>query len=336
MEAISNLRKKRLIKYMIGLLCLIIIGILIGLVTVFVLSIRPPERGSSDNFYQHDNENITEVVSNNKEPNSTYAVTKKENEVYTFLVAGKDAIADNTDIIMLVIFDVTDKKIKILHIPRDTMIDTERKIKKINACYHAEGIEEFKRNVTNMTGFSIDKYFIFNIEGVEKIIDAIGGVEFYVPRNLYYKDPTQNLYINFKKGQQHLTGAQTVKLARYRNSYKNGDIGRIEMQQKLLKALAEQALKYENIIKIPEIASIILDNVETDISLGSIIWLANQVKDIKISDIDMFIVPGREANIDSVSYWLPDKDEFLNLINNEINPFSSPVAEEDISTVLYP
>ena len=128
----------------------------------------------------------------------------------------------------------------------------------------------------------MNRYVLFDIAGVERIIDEIGGVYIDIPRNMNYEDPTQDLYIHLKKGYQHLDGKQAVNLARFRN-YPEGDIDRIAMQQKLLIELAKQALKPENVLKIPELVAIVKDNVQTDIDMSEMLWLANEAKNIPLN-----------------------------------------------------
>jgi len=311
-----------------------LLGILLA-TGALLLSMRPPEgnvtlnrSGRVDNGLETFNENKAAV------PQSP--PSEKQKQIYTFLVAGKDKVSDNTDTIMLVKLDITDKKINILHIPRDTMLDTNRKAKKVNASYMLGGIEQFEQDVATLTGFYVNRYVIFDIKGVEKIIDAIGGVYFDVPRNMHYEDPTQNLSIHISKGYQHLNGENAVKLARYRSGYRDGDIGRIGVQQELLKALAAQALKPENFLKLPELVQLISENIETDIDLGNMLWLANQVKDFPLDSIETFLLPGVASMVDGLSYWLPYKNELLDLINNEFNPLSEPITENDISIPIYP
>ncbi len=327
--------QKKFIRNMFRLFCMILMGTAIVFIITLIFSIRPPEGNATLNISAQAGNDILPGT-NQDDSNSNDSDLEQTNQVYTFLVAGKDEVADNTDIIMLIKFDVTNKKINILQIPRDTMINTNRRVKKINASYQSGGIEKFEKDVASLTGFYVNRYIIFDIKGIEKVIDAIGGIDFYIPRNMHYDDPVQNLHIHFKKGQQHLNGADVIKVARYRSGYTNGDIGRIEMQQKLLKSLAKQALKPENILKIPEIASIINKNMETDIDLGNLIWLANKAKDVKLEDIETYMLPGVDAMVDGLSYWLPYKNESLDLINQKFNPSNTPITEDDISIVSYP
>lgn len=326
-----NLRhQKKFIRNMIRLFCMILMVTAMVFTISFIFSIRPPEGNATLNISAQED---TDIEGDGYDLQND---SEDSDQVYTFLVAGKDVAAYNTDIIMLVKFDTGKKKIDILNIPRDTMVNTNRKVKKINASYHSGGIEKFEEDVASLTGFYVNRYVIFDIKGVEEVIDAIGGIDFYVPRNMHYDDPTQNLHIHFNEGYQHLSGADVVKIARYRSGYFNGDIGRIEVQQKLLKSIAEQALKPENILKIPEIASIITKNMETDIELGNMIWLANKAKDMNLGDIETHLLPGVDAMIDGLSYWLPYKNELLDLLNSKFNPKDKPITEDDISIVTYP
>ena len=293
------------------------------------LSMRPPEGNKTINMTGRVNKDVPVVIDNESIPEEP----PKKN-IYTFLVAGKDKVSGNTDTIMLVRLDIVNKNIRILNIPRDTMLNTDRKSKKINSSYLFGGIQQFEKDIASLTGFYVNRYVIFNIEAVEKVIDEIGGVYFDVPRNMNYEDPTQDLYIHIKKGYQHLDGKQAVNLARFR-SYPEGDIDRIAMQQKLLKELAKQALKPENILKIPELVAIIKENVETDIDMNEMLWLANEAKDIPLSSIETDMVPGVASTIDNLSYWLPYENALLDLINDRYNPLDSPITKNDISIVEF-
>jgi len=323
------MEKKKSVKKIIIICVLILALIIIVPLIALRLSMRAPEGNKTINQTGHVNKDVPVVINNEPIPEEP----PKKN-VYTFLVAGKDKASGNTDTIMLVRLDIGKKNIRILNIPRDTMLDTDRKSKKINSSYLIGGIEQFEKDVASLTGFYVNRYLIFNIEGVEKVIDEIGGVYFDVPRNMNYEDPPQDLYIHIKKGYQHLDGKQAVNLARFR-SYPEGDIDRIAMQQKLLIELAKQALKPENILKIPELVAIIKENVETDIDTNEMLWLANEAKNIPLRGIETDMVPGVASTIDNISYWLPYENALLNLINDRYNPLDSPITANDISIVEF-
>lgn len=317
---------------MVKLLIIVFLVSVVALSATMIFSISVPNGNKTLNKSGRFINDVTTI----SDENDTIPQGSPVNLIFTFLLAGKDKVADNTDTIMLAKLDVTHKSVSILNIPRDTMLDTNRKSKKVNSSYQIGGIELLEQDVASLTGFYVNRYVLFDIEGIAKIIDAIGGVDFDVPQNMNYEDPTQNLSIHLKKGFQHLNGEQAVKLARYRHGYTNGDIGRINAQQELLKALAKQALKPENILILPELVRLINENVETDIDLGDMLWIADQAKDISISDIETDMVPGVATTINNLSYWLPFENELLDIINSRYNPLDSPITSEDLSIVAYP
>ncbi len=322
-------KKKKPLKKKIMFWCLLTaVAVSIFLISL-KLSMRAPEGNNTINLSGRVNKDVPIVIENEPLPKDPPKET-----VYTFLVAGRDKVSDSTDTIMLVRLDIGNKNIRILNIPRDTMLDTDRKSKKINSSFNIGGIEQFEKDVASLTGFYVNRYVLFDIEGIEKIINSIGGVYFDIPRNMNYEDPTQDLYIHLKKGYQHLDGEQAVNLARFRN-YPEGDIDRIAIQQKLLKELAKQTLKADNILKIPDLVEIISENVKTDIDINEMLWLANEAKNIPLSGIETDMVPGVASTVNSLSYWLPYENALLDLINNRYNPLDSPITINDISIVEF-
>lgn len=313
-------KRKRKIWLFVLLTAVVALFILLG---SFISTIEPPTGNTVIDQSSQNNPGkpASQVQGNTPAP---------KEEIYTFLVAGTDKASNNTDTIMMVNFNVTDKTIRILNIPRDTMVNVDRKIKKINAAYELGGIKQFEEETASLLGFYVNRYVIFRLEGVEKLIDAIGGIDFDVPKNMNYDDPTQDLSIHLKKGYQHLNGEQALGLARFRHTYENGDIDRIGVQQELIKVLAKQALKPENIIKLPTIVSLLMENVETDITAGEMLWLANAAKEVPMSSITTDILPGMAKTISGLSYWVPSKDELLSLINKHLNPTGSPILDIDV------
>ena len=107
-------------------------------------------------------------------------------------------------------------------------------------------------------------------------VDAIGGVTFDVPINMNYEDPYQNLYIHISKGVQTLSGADALKVVRFREGYATQDIGRMETQQNFLKAVAKQVLTVGNLDKIDDFVKIFQTYVETDLTVGNLAWLGKE------------------------------------------------------------
>ncbi len=92
---------------------------------------------------------------------------------YTFLLVGTDKGGGNTDTMLLVSFDTSNKKINLLQIPRDTLLNVDRAVKKINAAYAYGKIDGLKQDISNLLGVPVDRYGILNITGFHKVVDAV-------------------------------------------------------------------------------------------------------------------------------------------------------------------
>ncbi|MFZ9736960.1 MAG: LCP family protein [Prochlorotrichaceae cyanobacterium] len=219
-----------------------------------------------------------------------------------------NALNGLTDVMLLLRFDPLQENLKVLSIPRDTRTFVpNRGMTKINAANVQGGPPLTAQVVSELLGdVGIDRYAILNVQGVEKLIDALGGVDLYVPKDMYYQDDSQHLYINLKAGQQRLNGNQALQFLRFRHdSY--GDIGRIQRQQLLLRALQEQALNPRTIAKLPEITNVIRSYVDTNLSMDELLALLGFASKTGRDNVDMLMLPGDFSTAEyDASYWLPD------------------------------
>jgi LCP family protein required for cell wall assembly len=221
-----------------------------------------------------------------------------------------------SDTMLLVRFDPQEEKLSVLSIPRDTKVNLEgygdRKINHANdyggPALTASAVSEL------LGGVEIDRYVRVNVQGIEKLIDALGGVNVFVPKDMKYNDFSQHLYIDLKKGQQHLDGEKAVQFLRYR--YDDlGDISRVQRQQVLMRALVEQALKPGTIVKIPKILDVIKSHLDTNLTVKELMALSNFASQTERSDMQMMMLPGNFNNPEeNVSYWVPDSDRIQNIM----------------------
>ncbi|MBD2433371.1 MULTISPECIES: LCP family protein [Fischerella] len=215
------------------------------------------------------------------------------------------------DVMLLIRFDPQTKKMVMLSIPRDTRVEIEgHGIKKINSANVQGGPALTAKTVSNLLdGVGIDRYVRINILGVAKLIDALGGVTVYVPRDMKYQDDSQHLYINLKKGKQHLNGDQTLQLLRFRHD-ENGDIGRIQRQQMVMRALMDQALNPATMAQLPNILNVVKEHIDTNLTVEELVALVGFGARTNRSNMLQLMLPGRfsEKGEYSASYWIPDSD----------------------------
>ncbi|MBF2065794.1 MAG: LCP family protein [Calothrix sp. C42_A2020_038] len=215
------------------------------------------------------------------------------------------------DVMLLIRFDPENKNLKMLSIPRDTRVEIEgHGMKKINSANVNGGPALTAKTVSNLLGgVGIDRYVRINVLGVGKLIDALGGVDVYVPKDMKYQDDSQRLYINLKKGQQHLNGDKALQLLRYRHD-ENGDIGRIQRQQIVMRALMDQTLNPATLGRLPEVLNVVKEHIDTNLTVEELLALVGYGARTNRSNIQQLMVPGRfsQKNEYDASYWIPDRE----------------------------
>lgn len=227
-----------------------------------------------------------------------------------------DSLDGLSDTMMLIRFDPESKRIVVLGIPRDTRIERDGRVEKINAVDHESGTATAAREISKLLGgVGVDRYIRMNNMGVVKLIDALGGVTLTVPKDIKYQDDSQHFYINLKAGRQHLDGQKLIGFLRFRNDA-NGDIGRMQRQQLAIKALTEQVVNPMTVARIPQLFSIIQSHIDTNLTVEEILALGGFSMHTGKSKMQMLMLPG-DYNGDgkhSVSYWLPDEKGIQNMV----------------------
>jgi len=264
------------------------------------------------------------------------AVASASDRYYTLLIVGRDVAGLNTDTMMLCRYDSLEHKMNICSLPRDTLVNIKSSVKKLNNVYAANdaNIDALMDGVKDVAGFRPDSYVLIDTKVFVQVIDAMGGVDFDVPVNMNYEDFVQDLYIHINKGYQHLDGTQTMQVFRFRHTYANGDLGRIDVQHDLIKACAGQWLQLGNWNKLLPAAKIILDNADTDLSYGNMQWYAKEFMKMSIDDISFMTLPNTGCMIRNLSYVSVNVDDWITMVNTYLNPTDTPITKEDCN-ILY-
>ncbi len=214
-----------------------------------------------------------------------------------------------SDTMLLVRLDPVQEKLTVLSIPRDTRTYIEGYgIGKINHANYHGGPALTASTVSEMLGgVEIDRYVRVNVQGVEKLIDALGGVTVDVPKDMKYNDFSQHFYVDLKKGKQHLDGDKAVQFLRFRYDGL-GDIARVQRQQMLMRSVVEQALRPATIVKIPQILDVVKSHLDTNLTIKELMALSSFAAKTERSDVQMIMLPGDfNSPTEKVSYWLPDE-----------------------------
>lgn len=233
---------------------------------------------------------------------------------YQALVNSFDGLSDT---MLLLRFNPETKRLIVLSIPRDTRTEIPgHGVTKINAANVLGGPALTAQATSELLGgLGIDRYVTINVQGVQALVDALGGVQVYVPKNMKYRDDSQHLYINLKAGPQHLNGDQALQLLRFRYD-EYGDIGRIQRQQMVMRALMEQTLNPTTIARMPKLLSVVQSHVDTNLSVEELVALVGFASKTNRSNVQMLTVPGdfsQPGEFDA-SYWLPNANKIASMM----------------------
>ena len=259
---------------------------------------------------------------------------ERRDKVWTFLLMGTDDGNGNADTLMVASFDVKENKVGLVSVPRDTIVDRDwSRYPKINGAY-SRGIEQVRAEVSDLLGIPIDYYIKVDIRAFVALVDEVDGVDFYVPVDMNYDDPWQNLSIHYAKGMQHLTGQQALEVVRFRhNNDMSGysDVGRTQTQQALLTAVAKKVLSWNSVAKTAAFVEIFNEYVSTDLSVSDMVYFATQALYLDMDDdVQTGTLPGRgDATYRGYTWCYElDREQTLAAINAMLNPYTTPVTEE--------
>lgn len=252
-----------------------------------------------------------------------------KNRVNVLLLGVNDNL---TDTIMLASFDMDAKHVDLISIPRDTYYHRKgydsAGENKINAAYRGDPVNTAKAVSEVLLGMPINYYAIIGYDGIENIVDSMGGVPMDIEFNMKYTDPYDDppLVINIPKGHQVLDGEHAVQFLRYRHEYLEGDIGRVKAHQQFMKSAFKQCLGFN----LPKIAKTVFNNVESDISIGQVTSLATKAVGITAKDIETYILPGTPQSA-APWYVIPDAEGTAEMINTIYSIEPDNTSKEAIS-----
>lgn len=205
------------------------------------------------------------------------------------------------DSLMIVHLNPESNSCRILSIPRDSRVELPGYgYSKINHALAVGGIEYEIEVVTQFTGVPIDHYVLIDFNGFQDLVDAIGGVTIDVPQDFTAIDTTE-----FHAGEQQMTGKQALSYARHRGD-NEGDFGRIERQQQVIRALIREANGLDIVTSINELLPAVGNNLRTDLSIAQIADIATTYKSICTEEaISMVHLEGQIATYDDPLLQMP-------------------------------
>jgi polyisoprenyl-teichoic acid--peptidoglycan teichoic acid transferase len=218
-----------------------------------------------------------------------------------------DVFSGRSDTMLLINIDPDTKGVSLLSIPRDTQVEIPTVgTTKINDANATGGPALAARVVSRtLNDVPIDRYVRVSTNAFRELVDLLGGIDVYVPQPMQYTDVTQKLKIDLPQGWQTLNGDQAEQFARFRHDA-YGDIGRVQRQQSLLKALRDRLTNPTVITRVPQIIRVMQKYVDTNLSPEEFLALANFALKLDQQQLKMVMLPGRFSTPDEyvASYWI--------------------------------
>ena len=264
---------------------------------------------------------------------------------YNFLVLGHDRAANLADVILLVSFDTENGSLDLMQIPRDTFFDYGGSHYKINSMYSSmynqidkeesdnrdlEAARTFATTLEETLCVKIHYATVMDLDGFSAIVDAIGGVDMYVPYDMVYQDDGQGLNINLRQGQQTLDGEKAEQFVRYRSGYVQGDVGRGDAQKLFMTAFIQSLKNNLSVGTIGEIVRAVYEHVDTELSISDMIYFGKEVLGLELSNVNMMTLPGeaKTSGNTGASYYVMNREATIAAIDEYYNIYDFAVTDD--------
>lgn len=293
-----------------------------------------------------------ELPAKSKKDDGSVETPSTTGKSFNFLVMGHDRAASLTDVIMLINYDIEKQNISIMQFPRDTYIEVDDYYyHKVNGLYNycvskaesegssdpeLDGCTKMAEYLEENLAITIHYSAVMDLDGFEGIVNAIGGVDMYVPMDMEYPDPAQNLYINLKEGFQHLDGNTAEQFVRYRYGYPTGDIGRGDAQKLFISAFVKKlqsSLANADANMITTLAGNVIKYVKTDVTVADMVYLAKNLvgfgkgSAVSLENVKLMTMPGVGEMYNGASYYVMNKAYVSEIINEYFNIYDIDVTE---------
>lgn len=231
-----------------------------------------------------------------------------------------------TDTIILCSYNPETQSASMISIPRDTFVGKNKNqakgSDKINSLYN-KSPERLLNTVSNMTGIDVDYYAVVKTQALIEIVDIVGGVDFEVPIDMDYDDPTQDLHIHLKQGMQKIDGEEAEQLLRFRHNndgtsypanYGDNDYGRMKTQRAFITETVKQTINLKNIFKSKSIIDTVFANIETNLVFDDLVPYLPTAVDFELDSIVSNQLPGASEKCNNLWFFVQDKKETKELV----------------------
>ncbi|SFC10976.1 transcriptional attenuator, LytR family [Alkalibacterium subtropicum] len=238
-------------------------------------------------------------------------VVDEGEDPFSVLIMGVDTgdlgreYTGRSDTMMLVTVNPNTEKTSIVSIPRDTYTEIIGKDfkDKINHAYAFGGTSMAMNTVQNLFDIPVDYYLSVNMEGMQTIVDAIGGIRITPPLSFEHSGNS------FVAGEEtHMTGAQALSYSRMRYEDPEGDYGRQYRQRQVIEATMKQIATLDSVRNYSSVLESMSSSMKTNMSFDDMVDMFNKYRGA-VNEVEQIQLSGSGTMIDGIYYEIiPDEE----------------------------
>lgn len=246
---------------------------------------------------------------------------------YTYLFAGLDNVASNTDVLFLLSYDPSFNSATVLQIPRDTFCSyggTDGKINRIvpyllsRGMSKSEAMRELDSYLEDSFGIKTDGYACFDLDGFRDVVDVIGGIDISLEKDFVIYDEHGVEQFTIGSNTMHLDGKMAEAFVRFRKGYATGDLGRMDAQKVFIDAFVKSIKNNVGFDEAVNLMFTVGGRITTDISLMDTARLLLQNRE-RLSDVSLkyVTIPGEATAYKGVSYYIINRKSAAEILSGE-------------------
>lgn len=254
-----------------------------------------------------------------------------------------DQWAGNSDSMILVTVNPKTKKTVMMSMERDILTQIQQpngiiQEAKLNAAYANGGAELAISTIQKMMNIHIDRYVMVNMQGLQKMVDAVGGITVNntlgFPISIADQEPSNTISIGV--GEQTLNGEEALVYSRMRYQDPEGDYGRQKRQREVIQKVVEKILSVNSVSHYQDILKAVSDNMQTNIEITATTIPQLLGYQDSFKNIESYQLRGEDAEIQGASYQIVRSDHMLEMQNLLRSSVDQPtVTQLKTNAVLY-
>lgn len=214
---------------------------------------------------------------------------------------------DSTQVVDLItLVSLSDTDLVLFSFPTDLRLgDSSGSFERAGELYQNKGEGAVTAAIGDLLGMEIPFYLSSDYSAIEEWIDALGGVEIVLQASAIYMDSTVDpaMRVEIRPGNKHFDGPGAIAFASSPSAA--GDIGLIERQQALLRALLTQIIETPSVRTIRNVVRDVSPALETNLSLSDLLQVAEVLHQIPPANMRANRLAGEIVEIDGVTYTQP-------------------------------